>query len=213
MSTPPLKAQCGSHLTPKVSITCNEVADVYITAVSSGWIGDVYPCFSGSIDLFSEKLCCLFELRAIRLIRSSEVAYYESVFIARPDITNVQVEAISESFKAIIAEHGGSATKDEYWGLRSLAYRIKKNRKGHYVMLNLDAPASAISELERNMRLNEDVIRFMTIKVDSLNEEPSVMMRNKTARDEKNRRDGFVEEQYSDNKVVTPTQKDQGEGQ
>ena len=141
------------------------------------------------------------------------MAYYESVFIARPDITNVQVEAISDSFKAIVAEHGGSATGDEYWGLRSLAYRIKKNRKGHYVMLNLDAPASAISELERNMRLNEDVIRFMTIKVDSLNEEPSVMMRNKTARDEKNRRDGFVEEQYSDDKFVTPTQKDQGEGQ
>ena len=80
-------------------------------------------------------------------------------------------------------------------------------------MLNLDAPADAISELERNMRLNEDVIRFMTIKVDSLNEEPSIMMRNKTARDEKNRRDGFVEEQYADDKVVKPTQKDQGEGQ
>ena len=141
------------------------------------------------------------------------MAYYESVFIARPDITNVQVEAISDSIKAIVAEHGGSATKDECWGLRSLAYRIKKNRKGHYVMLNLDAPAGAISELERNMRLNEDVIRFMTIKVDSLNEEPSIMMRNKTARDEKNRRDGFVEEQYSDDKDVTPTQKDQGEGQ
>ncbi|MEC9022262.1 MAG: 30S ribosomal protein S6 [Pseudomonadota bacterium] len=141
------------------------------------------------------------------------MAYYESVFIARPDITNVQVEAISDSFKAIVAEYGGSATKDEYWGLRSLAYRIKKNRKGHYVMLNLDAPADAISELERNMRLNEDVIRFMTIKVDSLNEEPSIMMRNKTARDEKNRRDGFVEEQYADDKVVKPTQKDQGEGQ
>ena len=141
------------------------------------------------------------------------MAYYESVFIARPDITNVQVEAISDSFKAIVAEHGGSATKDEYWGLRSLAYRIKKNRKGHYVMLNLDAPAGAISELERNMRLNEDVIRFMTIKVDSLNEEPSVMMRNKTARDEKNRRDGFVDEQHADDKVVAPTQKEQGESQ
>ena len=141
------------------------------------------------------------------------MSYYESVFIARPDITSVQVEAISDSFKTIVAEHGGSATKDEYWGLRSLAYRIKKNRKGHYVMLNLDAPASAISELERNMRLNEDIIRFMTIKVNSLDEKPSVMMRNKTARDEKNRRDGFGEDHYSDEKVSTPTQKDQGEGQ
>lgn len=141
------------------------------------------------------------------------MAYYESVFIARPDITNVQVEAISDSFKAIIAEHGGVATGDEYWGLRSLAYRIKKNRKGHYVLLNLEAPASAISELERNMRLNEDVIRFMTIKVDSLNEEPSVMMRNKAARDEKNRRDGFIDEQYAVDKAVTPTQKEQGESQ
>ena len=140
------------------------------------------------------------------------MSYYESVFIARPDITSVQVEAISDSFKAIIAEHGGSATKDEYWGLRSLAYRIKKNRKGHYVMLNLDAPASAVSELERNMRLNEDIIRFMTIKVDSLDEEPSVMMRNKTARDEKNRRDGFGEDQYPEEKGLTSAKKDQGEG-
>jgi len=113
------------------------------------------------------------------------VAYYESVFITRPDITTVQVEALSDSFKAIIAENGGSATKDEYWGLRSLSYKVKKNRKGHYVMLNLDAPAGAVKELERNMRINEDVIRFMTIRVDSLDAEPSVMMRNKNARDEK----------------------------
>ena len=141
------------------------------------------------------------------------MAYYESVFIARPDITTVQVEAISDSFKAIIAENGGSATKDEYWGLRSLAYKIKKNRKGHYVMLNLDAPASAIRELERNMRINEDIIRFMTIKVDTLDEEPSVMMRNKAVREEKNRRDNFAGDIYQDYKSTTPAQKDQGEGQ
>ena len=141
------------------------------------------------------------------------MAYYESVFIARPDITTVQVEAISDSFKAIIAENRGSVTKDEYWGLRSLAYKIKKNRKGHYVMLNLDAPASAISELERNMRLNEDIIRFMTIKVGSLVQEPSVMMRNKTARDEKNKRDGFVVDPYSDKNAITSAPKAKGEGQ
>ena len=141
------------------------------------------------------------------------MAYYESVFITRPDITTVQVEALSDSFKAIIAENGGSATKDEYWGLRSLSYKVKKNRKGHYVMLNLDAPAGAVKELERNMRINEDVIRFMTIRVDSLDAEPSVMMRSKNARDEKNKRDNFKEEHYSDHQRTPPAQQDQGESQ
>ena len=103
--------------------------------------------------------------------------YYESVFIARQDIPATQVEALTTSFSEIVTKHGGKVTKTEQWGLRSLAYRIRKNKKGHYVLLNLDAPADAVNEMERNMRLNEDVLRFMTVKVEALEEGPSVMMR------------------------------------
>ena len=115
--------------------------------------------------------------------------YYESVFIARPDISAAQVDALTESLTTITSENGGSVTKNEYWGLKALTYRIKKNRKGHYSLLNLDAPPAAIKELERNMLLNEDILRFMTIRVDELEVEPSVMMRNKGARDDRPRRD------------------------
>ncbi len=115
--------------------------------------------------------------------------YYESVFIARPDISAAQVEALTESLTTITSENGGSVTKNEYWGLKTLTYRIKKNRKGHYSLLNLDAPPAAIKELERNMLLNEDILRFMTIRVDELEVEPSIMMRNKGARDDRPRRD------------------------
>lgn len=108
--------------------------------------------------------------------------YYESVFIARPDISAAQVGALVESLTAIATENGGSVKKDEYWGLKTLTYKIKKNRKGHYSLLNLDAPPAAIKEMERNMLLNEDILRFMTIRVDELEEEPSIMMRNKGAR-------------------------------
>ena len=115
--------------------------------------------------------------------------YYESVFVARPDISAAQVEALTESMKEIVSGNGGAVTKAEYWGLKTLAYRIKKSRKGHYSLLNLDAPAEAIKEMERNLRLNEDIIRFMTVRVDELEEEPSIMMRNKGARDDRPRRD------------------------
>lgn len=114
---------------------------------------------------------------------------YESVFIARPDISSAQVEALTEAIKTVIADNGGEVKKTEYWGLKNLAYRIKKNRKGHYGLLNLDAPAAAVTEMERTLRFNEDVLRFMTIRVDELEEEPSVMMRNKNVRDERGGRD------------------------
>ena len=117
------------------------------------------------------------------------MSYYESVFIARPDITTAQVESLTESLKQIIVENGGTTAKDEYWGLKSLAYKIKKNRKGHYTMINLEAPPAAINELERNMRLNEDILRFMTIKVDVLDEELSVMMRNRGPREDRAQHD------------------------
>jgi len=103
--------------------------------------------------------------------------YYESVFIARQDIPATQVEALTTSFSEIITAHGGKVTKTEQWGLRNLAYRIRKNKKGHYVLLNIEASSAAVNEMERNMRLNEDILRFMTIKVEELEAGPSVMMR------------------------------------
>ncbi len=114
--------------------------------------------------------------------------YYENVFIARQDISATQVEGLVETFGKVITDNDGNVAKIESWGLRSLAYRIKKNRKGHYVMMNLDAPAPAVHEMERQMRLNEDVLRYLTIRVDELEEGPSVVMRNKD-RDDRPRRD------------------------
>jgi small subunit ribosomal protein S6 len=115
------------------------------------------------------------------------VPYYESVYIARPDISTAQVDTLTESLTSIIGEGGGKVTKNEYWGLKNLAYRIKKNRKGHYTLMNIDAPAAAISELERNMRINEDVLRYMTVRVDELDENPSIMMTARSSRDSRDR--------------------------
>ena len=116
--------------------------------------------------------------------------FYESVYIARPDISATQVETLNESLAAIITEHGGKVTKTEYWGLKNLAYKIKKNRKGHYSLLNIEAPHSALSELERQMRINEDVLRYISIKMDELEEGPSIMMQNKYRRDDRGPRGG-----------------------
>ena len=119
--------------------------------------------------------------------RSNKVPLYESVYIARPDISATQVEALTADWTKILEDNGGKVTKDEYWGLKSLAYRIKKNRKGHYSLMNIDAPAAALAELERNMRLNEDVLRYMSIRVDEHEEGPSIMMQNKSNRDDRGR--------------------------
>ncbi len=108
--------------------------------------------------------------------------YYECVYIARSDIAGSQVEALTADLARIVDDNGGKVTKTEYWGLKSLAYRIKKNRKGHYSLLNVDAPAPALAEMERHMRLNEDVIRHMSVKVDELEEGPSIMMQGKSGR-------------------------------
>ncbi len=113
------------------------------------------------------------------------MAFYECVYIARQDISSNQVDGLNEAFTTILSENGGSVAKTEYWGLRNLNYRIKKNRKGHYVLLNIDAPFAAVSELERQMRLHEDVLRHMTIRVDELEEGPSAMMQNKGDRGER----------------------------
>ena len=102
---------------------------------------------------------------------------YEHVFLARQDLAQAQVDALAENATKIITDNGGSVAKTETWGLRGLAYRIAKNRKAHYVMLELDAPAAAVAELERQTGINEDIIRFMTIRVDELEKGPSAMMR------------------------------------
>ena len=102
---------------------------------------------------------------------------YEHVFLARQDLAQAQVDALAENATKIIADNGGKVVKTETWGLRGLAYRIAKNRKAHYVMLDIDAPAPAMAELERQTGINEDVIRYMTIRVDAHEKGPSAMMR------------------------------------
>src|SRR5688572_7148575 len=106
-----------------------------------------------------------------------DMPLYEHVFLARQDLAQAQVDALAENATKIIADNGGSIAKTETWGLRSLAYRIQKNRKAHYVMLDIDAPAPAIAELERQTQINEDVIRYMTVRVDAHEQGPSAMMR------------------------------------
>tara|TARA_B100000029_G_scaffold501471_1_gene574945 strand:+ start:184 stop:642 length:459 start_codon:yes stop_codon:yes gene_type:complete len=119
-----------------------------------------------------------------KAIRRVVLAYYETVFIARQDILAPQVDGLIDTFEKILKSHGGKITKKEQWGLRTLAYKIKKNRKGHYVLINIDGTPDAIHEMEKQMQLHEDVLRFLTIKVEALEEGPSFMMQNKD-RDEK----------------------------
>ena len=113
---------------------------------------------------------------------------YENVFIARQDISGAQADALADAFTQLITEQGGEVKKRESWGLRNLAYRMNKNRKGHYVLFNIDAPPAAIAELERTMRINEDVLRYLTIRVDELEEGPSPVMLNRGSRDDRPRR-------------------------
>ena len=111
--------------------------------------------------------------------------YYEHVFIARQDINATQVETMMSDLGKIVEDQGGSVAKSEYWGLKSLSFRIKKNRKGHYVLMNLDAPAPAVAELERQARLHDDVLRYMTVRVEELEEGPSAVVRAKSEKDNK----------------------------
>ncbi len=103
--------------------------------------------------------------------------FYEHVYLARQDLAPAQVEALTEAFTKIVTETGGEVKTTEYWGLRNIAYRIAKNRKAHYVLLNIDGPAAAVQELERQVALNEDVIRYQTIRVEALEAGPSAMMK------------------------------------
>ena len=122
--------------------------------------------------------------------------FYESVFIARQDVSTSQVDGLTDTFEKIIKDQGGSVTKKESWGLRTMAYRVKKNRKGHYVLMNIDAPTDAIKEMERQMHLNEDVIRHLTTRVEELEEGPSAVLRAKERGDDRGRRSGRGENGY-----------------
>ena len=135
--------------------------------------------------------------------------FYESIFIARQDISGAQAEALTETFSGIVVEQGGQVLKKEYWGLKSLSFRIKKNRKGHYVLLNIDAPAPAVIEMERNMRLNEDVLRYLTVRVEALEEGPSAMLqgrgeRGDRDRDRGRRRDGEYDDDRGERRPREP---------
>ena len=107
------------------------------------------------------------------------MALYEHVFIARQDVSQQQVEALTEQFSTIIKENGGQIGKSEYWGLRNLAFKVKKNRKGHYQLLNIDAPHAAVAEMERQMGISDDILRFITVRVEEHETEPSAMMQNR----------------------------------
>ena len=105
---------------------------------------------------------------------------YECVLIARNDVTQQQVETVADTIATDLETDGGSVKKREYWGLRSLAYRVKKNRKGHYMLLGLEAKPTFVTEMERLLRLNEDVLRFMTIRVEEITDEPSAILSRKS---------------------------------
>ena len=128
--------------------------------------------------------------------------FYESVFIARQDISAGQVDTLADEMEKLISDNGGSVARREYWGLRNLAYRMKKNRKGHYIMFNLDAPSEAVQEMERNLRLHEDVLRYMTIRLEELRADASPMMHGKGDRDRADRRGRDDEEGRKEESVA-----------
>ncbi|SIS91705.1 SSU ribosomal protein S6P [Roseivivax lentus] len=113
---------------------------------------------------------------------------YEHVFISRQDLSNTQAEGLVEHFSSILTDNGGTLVESEYWGVKTMAYKINKNRKGHYAFLKTDAPADAVQEMERLMRLHDDVMRVMTIKVDAHEEGPSAQMQKRDERDTRRER-------------------------
>ncbi|MEM8870655.1 MAG: 30S ribosomal protein S6 [Pseudomonadota bacterium] len=115
------------------------------------------------------------------------MALYEHVFIARQDLSTAQAEGLIEHFGQVLSDNGGAVKDHEYWGLKTMAYKINKNRKGHYAFLRSDSPSPAVQEMERLMRLHDDVMRVMTIKVDAHEEGPSAVLQAKNAKDERGR--------------------------
>ena len=131
------------------------------------------------------------------------MSFYETVIIIRQETSTQHVEALADTCEGIIKENGGSIKKRENWGLRSLAYKIKKNKKGHYILFNIDAPPTAVHELERLMRLNEHILRYLTLKIDELDENPSIPAQN-LARIERSSKG------YDSNKTEDTTDSKQG---
>lgn len=121
------------------------------------------------------------------------MAFYEHVFMVRPDVSEAQIESLTKDYTKIVTDGGGKVATHEYWGLKNLAYRIKKNRKAHYVFLALETPYPAVAELERKQRLDENVLRFLTVRVEQLEQGPSAMMRSRSS-DELEQLDGEVGE-------------------
>ena len=117
--------------------------------------------------------------------------YYEHVFIARQDLSNAQAEGLIEHFGTVLKDNGGKVIESEYWGVKTMAYKINKNRKGHYAFLKSDAPAGAVQEMERLMRLHDDVMRVLTVKVETHDEGPSVQMQKRDERERGDREGGF----------------------
>ncbi|NDV00832.1 30S ribosomal protein S6 [Pseudoroseicyclus tamaricis] len=115
--------------------------------------------------------------------------FYEHVFIARQDLSNAQAEGLVEHFGTVLSDNGGKVIETEYWGIKTMAYKINKNRKGHYAYMRTDSPANAVQEMERLMRLHDDVMRVLTIKVDAHEEGPSVQMQKRDDRDRGDRRE------------------------
>jgi len=127
------------------------------------------------------------------------MALYEHIFLSRPDLTPQQVDGLVEQYKSVLEAHGGKVGRIENWGLRSLTYRIRKNRKAYYTLMDIDAPAQAVSELERQMRINEDVLRFLTLRVEAHEEGPSAMLARRERDDRSGAgRDGVRESRHDD---------------
>jgi small subunit ribosomal protein S6 len=122
--------------------------------------------------------------------RRFDMPLYEHIYMARQDVSTGQVEELTKTLTDLLSANGGTVSKTEYWGLKSLTYRIRKNRKAHYTLLNIEAPAAAVAEMERQMRINEDILRFMTVRVEEHEEGPSAMMQKRDDRDRGDRRGG-----------------------
>jgi small subunit ribosomal protein S6 len=125
---------------------------------------------------------------------------YESTLITRQDLSRQDITKLTDGLTSIIEQGGGKVVKNEYWGIRGLAYRIRKNRKGHYAMLAIDAPPAAITEMERNMHINEDIIRTLTVRVEAIEEGPSAMMQQARGRDD------YASEGAADVEVAAPVE-------
>ena len=121
----------------------------------------------------------------LRTLRNSVMPCYEHVFICRQDLTSTQAESIADEFKKTLSDNGGKVIDTEYWGLKTIAYRMNKNRKGHYFLMRSESDSSGVSEMERLMNINEDIMRFLTVKVKTHKEGGSIMMNNKTREDER----------------------------